>query len=65
MGNCQGSEKFELPTNLELDIEFFYFGIYNRGEPMRMLLNHACVSFKDTRVADYEWMKLKPTMPNG
>lgn len=48
-----------------MDIKIYYFDVYNRAEPHRMLLNHAGVSFEDVRIEGKDWMKLKPTMPDG
>ena len=38
-----------------------YFGIYGRGEPIRMLLNHAGAKFTDNRIGMDEWPALKET----
>ncbi len=32
-----------------------------RGEPIRLLLNHADAEFKDERITFEEWAKLKAT----
>ena len=32
-----------------------------RGEPIRLILNHAGGEFKDERISFEEWAKLKPT----
>jgi glutathione S-transferase len=65
MGSCQGSDSVEKSTNSGMDIKIYYFDVYNRAEPHRMLLNHAGVSFEDVRIDMKDWMKLKPTMPDG
>ena len=47
---------------------FHYFAFYVRGEPIRMMLTHAGVNFKDHAVTFEEWMgpfSPKPTMPGG
>ena len=45
---------------------FSYFDLYGRGEPTRMMLNHANVQFVDDRVPMEEWHKLKNRQPyNG
>ena len=33
----------------------FYFDLYGRAEPMRMLLNHAGVQFDDKRISNEEF----------
>ena len=45
--------------------KFYYFDLYVRGEPIRMLLDQAGVEWEDKRVGFPEWPNLKPTMPNG
>lgn len=47
------------------EYKFYYFALYVRGEPIRMLLEHAGVKFEDNYVTFDEWPKLKPTMPTG
>ena len=42
-----------------------YFGVYARGEPIRMLLTHAGVPFNDDRITMEGWGAVKHTMPNG
>ena len=40
-------------------MKFFYFGIYGRGEGIRMMLAHAHVQFEDVRLSMQEWPKFK------
>ena len=47
------------------DYKFYYFQFYVRGEPIRMLLDHAGANWEDNAIAFPDWPKLKPTMPNG
>jgi len=42
-----------------------YFDLMGRGEPIRLLLNHAGVQFKDERFTFEEWPKIKPTAVGG
>ena len=42
-----------------------YFGLYARGEPIRMILDHAKADWEDHRIGFEEWPSLKPTMPGG
>ena len=43
----------------------YYFNLYVRAEPSRMLLSKAGVNFEDRRIEFAEWPELKPTMPNA
>jgi glutathione S-transferase len=44
--------KMELPT-------LIYFGVYGRGEMIRMLLHHANIDYNDKRVSFSEWKQMK------
>lgn len=44
---------------------FYYFNLYVRGEPVRMLLSKGGVAFEDKRIDFGEWPALKAGMPNG
>ncbi len=39
--------------------KLYYFDFYARGEPIRMLFNHAKVAFEDKRVQFSEFPELK------
>ena len=41
-----------------------YFGVYGRGEAIRMLLAHANADWADNKFGFDTWGALKPTMPN-
>ena len=41
-----------------------YFELHGRGDPIRVLLNHAEVQFEDKRYNFDNWGAVKPTMPN-
>ena len=43
----------------------YYFPIYVRADPCKMLMAHAGVKFEDKVVSFKEWGALKPTMPGG
>ncbi len=63
-GNCCAStESSELRPPLEVKNEertvLYYFDLYGRGEAIRMLLNHAKVQFKDTRLDNWEFESFK------
>lgn len=47
------------------EYKFYYFPFYVRGEPIRMMLEHAGVQWEDVKVTFDQWPALKPTMPNG
>jgi len=48
MGSCQGSPSVTGSVQ-DLNISLHYFDVYGKAEPHRMLLNHAGVSFTDSR----------------
>ena len=39
-----------------------YFNAYGRGEPIRLLLNHAGATFKDERIEMAQWPEIKPNV---
>ena len=41
------------------NIKVFYFPIYGRAEPIRMLLSHAKQDYEDVRYTFEEWGKIK------
>ena len=43
----------------------YYFPFYVRADPIKMLLEHAKVEYKDVVVTFPEWPALKPTMTNN
>ena len=47
------------------EYKFYYFGVYARGEPTRLLLNHAKVDFENVMFGMEDWPNHKPNMPNG
>jgi glutathione S-transferase len=42
-----------------------YFGVYARGEPIRMLLTHAKADWEDNQFSMEQWPGLKASMPDG
>ena len=44
--------------------KLYYFDLYLRAEPIRMLLSHADVNYEDITFNFDEWPKYKPDMPN-
>ncbi len=42
-----------------------YFNFYGRGEPIRMLLNHANIEFVDKRYEFSEWPAIKGSFEFG
>lgn len=45
--------------------KFYYFPLYVRGEPIRMMLTHAGANWEDREISFDKWPQLKPSMPNG
>ena len=47
--------------------KLLYFDVYGKAEPIRMLLNHAKVSFEDVRLAgpDFQARKAAGEFPSG
>ena len=43
----------------------YYFELYGRAEPMRMMFNKAGIPFEDVRVTGQSWLDLKPTLEFG
>ena len=45
----------------------FYFDLYGRGEPIRMLLTHAKVDFVDNRISNEEFAQMREDgrLPSG
>ena len=43
----------------------YYFNIYGRAEPIRMLLNHAKIEFEDKRLDFADWPTLKGNFEFG
>ena len=46
-------------------MKLYYFDLYARGEPIRMMLTLAKVPFEDCRLTGQSWMELKPTLEYG
>ena len=40
-------------------VKVYYFDIYAKAEPIRMLLNHAKVEFEDVRMTQEQWPAIK------
>ena len=45
--------------------KFYYFNLYVRGEPIRMMLEQSGETWEDKVITFPEWGAIKPTMPNG
>ena len=47
--------------------KLYYFGIYGKAEPIRMLLSYAGANFEDCRLTQEEFrkMKAKGDLPGG
>ena len=48
-----------------MDIKVVYFDIYGRAEPLRLMLHSKKVNFKDERVTNEQWAKMKGTPAAG
>eukprot|EP00355_Strombidium_rassoulzadegani_P009114 CAMPEP_0168616860 /NCGR_PEP_ID=MMETSP0449_2-20121227/5246_1 /TAXON_ID=1082188 /ORGANISM="Strombidium rassoulzadegani, Strain ras09" /LENGTH=195 /DNA_ID=CAMNT_0008657661 /DNA_START=41 /DNA_END=628 /DNA_ORIENTATION=+ len=48
-----------------MSIKVHYFGVFNRAEPMRMMLKHAGVEFEDVKFGMEQWGDLKANYPGG
>lgn len=40
-------------------MKLYYFDLYGRAEPIRVLLNHASLDYEDVRVTGPTWAELK------
>ena len=49
----------------ESKYRIWYFQMYGRGEPMRLLLTHAGIPWEDMTVTNPEWGMLKPMAPGN
>ena len=50
--------------NSHVSYKLWYFPVYGRGEPIRMLLAKAGIHFDERTVTMEEWPSIKPSMPN-
>ena len=48
-----------------MSFKLYYFNLYARAEPIRMILAKAGAQWEEQRVEFSEWPALKATMPNG
>ena len=46
-------------------MKVYYFDLFARAEPIRMMLTLANVPFEDCRMTGQAWMDLKPTLEYG
>ena len=40
-------------------MKLYYFHVYGKGEPIRLLLNHAGAEFEDVKVTGPSWQEMK------
>ena len=45
--------------------QLIYFDVYGKAEPIRILLNHAKVTYEDVRMTGNMWAEKKATVPAG
>jgi prostaglandin-H2 D-isomerase / glutathione transferase len=46
-------------------MKVYYFDLFARAEPIRMMLTLAKVPYEDCRMTGQPWMDLKPTLEYG
>ena len=46
-------------------MKLYYFDLYAKAEPLRMMLGRAGVQYEDVRVTGDSWKALKPQMEFG
>ena len=46
-------------------MKIYYFDLYARAEPIRMMLTKAGIAYEDVRVTGQAWQDLKPTLEFG
>ena len=47
------------------EFKLYYFALYARAEPARMMLTHAGADWEDAITAGDDWKALKPNVPGG
>jgi glutathione S-transferase len=50
---------------MQKSYKLYYFELYARAEPIRMMFNKAGIPFEDVRVTGQAWADLKPTLEFG